>query len=262
MMKRYLFFKSQLIRGRTSEEKNKMARERKTITKEWLQALGVSDVTEDGKVTYKGKVLKEYKATCKHKHGKDKTYPVVSVYDPELYKDQKAKGKDCPGIRLLLLSRVVYAWFNEVCPSEYDVDHIDNNPFNNNISNLQLLTRKENLDKHLSRNNHTCHLTDEQLKYFNEQKMSYEHMISEARQSIEEEKDEINKIQRDLDYYTEICKNIKDYKLYKEVKEYYRDRMSEHKEALKRHREYWHYWCKAYKDFKTSYLTREKSVNE
>lgn len=28
-----------------------------------------------------------------------------------------------------------------------DVDHIDNNPFNNNISNLQLLTRKENLDK-------------------------------------------------------------------------------------------------------------------
>ena len=87
-------------------------------------------------------------------------------------------------------------------------------------------------------------------------------MISEARQSIEEEKEEIDKIQRDLDYYTDICKNIKEYKLYKEIKEDYRERISEHKEALKRHRESWHYWCKAYKDFKTSYLTREKSINE
>ena len=235
-----------------------MSRQRKTITKEWLQALGVSNVTEDGKVTYKGKVLKEYKAICKHKHGTDKTYPVVAFYDPELHKKQKTNGKACPGTKLVLLSRVVYAWYHDICPSDYDVDHIDNNPFNNHIANLQLLTRKENLDKHLSRNDHTCHLTDEQLTYFNEQKRSYEHMISQAKQWIKEEKDEIDRIQKDLDYYMEICKKIDDYKLYNQIKEEYKERLAEHKDALKSFRECWHYWCKAYKDFKTPYLTKEK----
>lgn len=235
-----------------------MSRTKKAITKEWLQALGVTDVTEDGKVTYKGKVLKEYKATCKHKHGKDKTYPVVAFYDSELHKQQQTNGKACPGTRLILLSRVVYAWYHDICPSDYDVDHIDNNPFNNHISNLRLLTRKENLNRHLARNDHTCHLTDEQLIYFNEQKRTYEHMISQAVQWIKDEQNEIDRIQKDLDYYTEICKKIDDYKLYNEIKEEYKDRLAEHKDALKRFRECWHYWCQAYKDFKTPYLTKMK----
>ena len=239
-----------------------MKRERLTITKEWLQSVGITEITEDGKVFTKHGERKPTIATCKHKHGKDKQYPVIAVYDPELYKDQKSRGKDCPGMRLLLLSRVVYAWFHEICPAEYDVDHIDNNPFNNSISNLQLLTRKQNLNRREGRNQYTCKLTDDQLKYFNEQKRSYEHMINEARVLIDSEKEEIDKIQKDLDYYTEICKKISDYKLYKELREDYKNRMLEHKEALKRYRESWHYWCKTYKDFKTTYLTREKTNNE
>ena len=49
-----------------------------------------------------------------------------------------------------------------------------------------------------------------------------------------------------------------DYKLYNEIKEEYKERLAEHKDALKRFRECWHYWCKAYKEFKTPYLTKMK----
>ena len=41
--------------------------------------------------------------------------------------------------------RLVYAWFKDDIPAKYDVDHIDGDPMNNNLDNLQLLTRKENL---------------------------------------------------------------------------------------------------------------------
>lgn len=240
-----------------------MKRERLTITKEWLQSVGITEITKEGKVFTKRGERKPSIATCKHKHGKDKQYPIIQVYDQELWHEQcKNKDKNRNGTRILVLSRVVYAWFHEICPTEYDVDHIDNNPFNNSISNLQLLTRKQNLNRREGRNQYTCKLTEEQLKYFDEQKRSYESMINEARKWIEEDKEEISKVQKDLDYYTEICKKISDYKLYKELKEDYKNRMSEHKEALKRHRESWHYWCKAYKDFKTAYLTREKTINE
>lgn len=229
---------------------------RKEITKEWLQALGFTDVTKDGKVFFRGKECKQYDAVSKHKHGKDKKYPVFMVYDPELYKDQKAENSNYKTGQLsILVSRVVYAWFNEVCPSEYDVDHIDNNPYNNSIDNLQLLTRKENLARRLQRNQWTCKLTDEQLIEFNEQKLGYEHMINQARDLIKKEQDEIEKLESDLSYYTEICKNIDNYKLYKEVKEDYKEKIAEHKDAIKKHKETWHYWCAKFKEFKQQALS-------
>jgi hypothetical protein len=39
--------------------------------------------------------------------------------------------------------RLIYAFFNGPIPKGYDVHHIDFNSFNNHISNLQMLTRKE-----------------------------------------------------------------------------------------------------------------------
>ena len=45
------------------------------------------------------------------------------------------------------LHRLLYAWYIGYVPANLDVDHIDNNSLNNDLSNLQLLTRKENLAK-------------------------------------------------------------------------------------------------------------------
>lgn len=51
--------------------------------------------------------------------------------------------KGCNGY----LSRVVYAQKHGPIPVGYDVDHIDDNPSNNCIDNLQVLTRRENIIK-------------------------------------------------------------------------------------------------------------------
>lgn len=45
------------------------------------------------------------------------------------------------------LSRLVWSQVNGSIDGKFDVDHIDNNPDNNSISNLQLLTHQENLKK-------------------------------------------------------------------------------------------------------------------
>lgn len=45
------------------------------------------------------------------------------------------------------LHRLLYAWYIGYVPANMDVDHIDNNSLNNDLSNLQLSTRKDNLAK-------------------------------------------------------------------------------------------------------------------
>lgn len=46
-----------------------------------------------------------------------------------------------------LVHRVVWECFNGEIPDKMDVDHIDSNPKNNNLDNLQLLNHAENLRK-------------------------------------------------------------------------------------------------------------------
>ena len=47
----------------------------------------------------------------------------------------------------ILIHRGVWEAFNGKIPDNMDVDHIDNNPANNALSNLQLLTHKDNIKK-------------------------------------------------------------------------------------------------------------------
>ena len=78
--------------------------------------------------------LKPVANTTKHPYGKDKTYIMVSFYDII-----EKKGFTIPYHRFL------YIWeFGEI-PPHYDVDHIDGNALNNDIKNLQILSRRENL---------------------------------------------------------------------------------------------------------------------
>ena len=204
------------------------------------------------------KELKSYAVVCKHKHGNDKKYPIIPFYDVELYREQKeAKKKNLTGQRFVLVSRVVYAWFNDVCPEDYDVDHIDNNPFNNSISNLQLLTRKENLARRLQRNQSTCHLTDSQLQYFNEQKNRWLAQIDHERELINDELENLRSLENDYHYYSELCKSINEYKLYNQVREDYKERIDDVKAKIKNYRESKHYFIEHYNAWKKAYLSGE-----
>lgn len=51
------------------------------------------------------------------------------------------------GRKHFLVHRVVWEAFNGPIPEGYDIDHIDGNPHNNALNNLQAITHQENLKK-------------------------------------------------------------------------------------------------------------------
>ena len=120
------------------------------LTKQMLQDMGIVDIHWDKErddwyilrhwFKNKSKTIKTYtrititQATRKHKYAQSKAYPKINFY-------YKNKGRCYP------LARVLYAWFKGDIDDGMVVDHIDNNPFNNCLSNLQLLTQERNLEK-------------------------------------------------------------------------------------------------------------------
>lgn len=121
----------------------------KALSREELESYGLRITKCDSEVTGYlierfGNNKKSHKKTWKkinpiinirqHPYGKPKSYYLVGF------------SNDCKN-HTYPMARVIYAWFKGYVPADKDVDHIDNNPTNNNIENLQLLSRSENLAK-------------------------------------------------------------------------------------------------------------------
>lgn len=137
----------------------------KQLTKKMLEEMGITiNIKEDGdyEVTRlavkcarsKEKILKTIKRSImirKHKYSPDKAYLGYAWS----YKNKCFSVTE---------SRLVYAWFIGDIPENYDIDHIDNNPFNNKLSNLRLLTREENLRKRFIDNADNCKNQYEYIK--------------------------------------------------------------------------------------------------
>ena len=96
--------------------------------------------------------LKESILRRKHKYAPDKEYPGY------VWSKTGSKGYKSTTVAT---GRLIYAYFVGDIPEGYEVDHIDNNPFNNYYNpddpndprnNLRLLTKQENLRKRYSDN--------------------------------------------------------------------------------------------------------------
>lgn len=126
----------------------------KSLTKQELQDAGIINVYYNNssktwevirywyKNNSKSKNFAKIKITMacgKHKYRPDKYYPKVTFCASQIRYN-------------IPLSRLIYAWFNGDIPDGYVVDHIDNNSFNNDPKNLQLLTIEENLAKRFEDN--------------------------------------------------------------------------------------------------------------
>lgn len=133
-----------------------MAKKRQALTKKQLQDLGVTDVRRDGTVYVHGTKKNPTKLTTKHKYGNNVTYLAIALQDytkkvPTIQKAVRKSGKiyTAPSwayaVKTVTLGRLVMAWYKGEVPGDMDVDHIDGNPFNNNIDNLQIISRRENL---------------------------------------------------------------------------------------------------------------------
>lgn len=127
---------------------------------------GITDCTEDGRIFRNGKEIKLNKIKSGYK---GKYYDGFYIYDLDengqrikienIYKRKTKDGKEhryesyIYKARVICAHRAVWLWnenkkngITEI-PVNFDIDHIDNNPHNNNYSNLQLMSREENLAK-------------------------------------------------------------------------------------------------------------------
>lgn len=107
-----------------------MANKRTLLTKEYLQFLGVKDVTEDGIVIgAKGNPI----AVRDNGH----KYKVMGFNRAELGKPFN-----------LYIHHIVWVWFNGSLKSDWDVHHKDKNPANNALDNLMAMPHAEHLRRH------------------------------------------------------------------------------------------------------------------
>ena len=120
------------------------------ITREFLEKIGITDCI-NGQF-YKGDFKQTYcKVWARHKYGNDKYYLCFSYYDSDYYAQQMIKWRNGEiksrpnGIRLMLVHRAVYAWFNGETPDNMDVCHIDDDVENNCIENLKADTHGNNI---------------------------------------------------------------------------------------------------------------------
>lgn len=120
----------------------------KEITKEYLQKCGVEHVDPNGRTI----IIKGKEATQFPMPSGNKEYMYVRIYDHDLrFSIPKEKRTTSSGQINVGVHVINYAWNVADKPQGLVVDHIDNNPLNNHISNLQLLTPRENVNKELNR---------------------------------------------------------------------------------------------------------------
>lgn len=82
------------------------------------------------------------------------TSDVTRVYGPYLYRSGTNEGRRYVELQFaggrrttVLYSRWLWLTNHGPIPPGYDVDHIDNDKSNDSLGNLQLLTRRQNVDK-------------------------------------------------------------------------------------------------------------------
>ena len=150
------------------------------LTKDYLMKLGITDVTPDGLHIYKGsKELAQY--IPKTKNAK-RRYFIVSLYDPELRQaTPKEERTSTTGAIIIPVHVINYVWNKGPRELGLVVDHIDNNPLNNHIDNLQLISQRENVtkDREESTRELKCKL-DRPLSYYEDKLAYYEDLYQKA----------------------------------------------------------------------------------
>ena len=132
----------------------------RALTKQQLIELGVTDVTKDGKVFKNGVECKIVILKNKYKHSTN-VYQNAVVQFVDKSKKIPFVTKDgynsyTYGALNISVARIMFVWFVRDIEYGEQIDHIDNNPLNNTLDNLQVLTQEENLKKKgISRNQFT-----------------------------------------------------------------------------------------------------------
>ena len=158
------------------------------LTKDMLiNNYGIEYVSKDGQtiIGNSGKELKQTITISNRGKTYEKKYSTIQTHDrlnrtkipvKQKYttKDGTVKTIDSYTYKTTSLGvhRLVWVWYNDCQPAGMIVDHIDNNPLNNNLENLQLLTPSENVAK-----DRTGYFTKELKCQMNKPRSFYENKL-------------------------------------------------------------------------------------
>lgn len=149
----------------------------KVLTRDYLEYLGITEVSEDGT-----KIMKGDKELVQHFDGR---YKLVTLYDPAIRHACPNELKNAATGQIAFgVHRIVYCWYNRIIPEGFVTDHKNSNKIDNRLENLQLLTPKENLAKErpISTRQAKCQL-DKPRSFYEDKLAKYEAEYEAAKEA-------------------------------------------------------------------------------
>lgn len=148
----------------------------KQLTKQNLLDLGITNVTEDGKVFKGDTELKQVKrlGPSNWRHPKPYLYVVIPDKSQKIYLENYGNSFYTYKPVTLAVHRIVWAWFNNEAKEGLVIHHIDGDNTNNNLNNLvEITSEKANQIKTVSRNQYNYFLSDEEILEKRENDIDY-----------------------------------------------------------------------------------------
>ena len=153
----------------------------KQITKSYLEYLGITEITTDGRIFTKNGERKPSLEGKSKNNPSSQAKPTLKFHDPNKYKRiPKEKRTDNSGHVSIRVSHIVYAWFNKEVPYGKEIHHIDLNYLNNSKDNLEALTPEEHRAKHASTRELECRL-DRPREYYEKKLAEYKAIENKTR---------------------------------------------------------------------------------
>ena len=250
------------------------------LTKELLQANGITEITKDGRIfkgekeifphwipgnkPYLGLIIYERDENGHLIPGKDRIYKYKKI-DGSIseYKSWQAKQ------RTLGLHRIMWAWHYGEVPEGMVVDHIDNKHetlYDYRLENLQLLTPKENVNKdnkYISTKETKCNMKKSR-EYYEANLLKFESEYEEAKKEHNAEKahllrSKISNTRARLRYWDSHKEEYEEYIAFRNAEEGLRDNwkqnikdrklLEQYKKMFKEagNKAMWHQMCKIIK---------------
>lgn len=163
-------------------------------------------VSREGKVySYKSGAEKELKP--REVSQSKKKYLQVSLYNKDCKRTHD--GRKLP--KQLYVHRLVWETYKGKIPKNKEIDHIDNNPRNNNLDNLQVISRSENQTRYVN------------SRWNGTNPKSRKKEIKELYKKLGNQKKVAEHIGFSLSSVNRVLRDVKQICIYKNGKKYYKE---------------------------------------